>query len=155
MVCEEILMREYDTGATRDDCSRKPDYEGFLSPLVVYRFGAYMHKNRKQADGKLRDSDNWQKGIPLKDYMKSGWRHFFDWWFYHRHSGPGSRAFLEEALCALLFNAMGYLHVLLTDATKETSPGYGTGASAPLQSKVPRNKWGLRDRVWSSDPMKP
>jgi len=101
-------MRNFATGATRDTSEGKPDYEGFLSPLVIERYGEYMNKHRKQADGKLRDSDNWQKGIPRDTYMKSGWRHFFDWWKLHR-TLPSS-SLLEDALCALLFNVMGYLH---------------------------------------------
>jgi hypothetical protein len=101
-------MRQFTTGATRDSDTDKYDYEGFLSPLVLERYGEYMHKHRKQADGKLRDSDNWQKGIPKDAYMKSGWRHFMDWWKEHRKIA--SREGLEDALCALLFNVMGYLH---------------------------------------------
>jgi len=56
-------MREFISGATRDDSEGKNDYEGYLSPLVLRRFGDYMTLHRKQADGKLRDSDNWQKGM--------------------------------------------------------------------------------------------
>lgn len=109
--CQEVpdtLMRTFETGATRDVDADKFDYEGFLSPLVLRRYAAYMHKHRMQADGNLRDSDNWTKGIPKDAYMKSGWRHFFDWWSEHR--GLASREGLEDALCALLFNAQGYLH---------------------------------------------
>lgn len=104
-------MRTFDTGATRDSDEGKLDYEGFFSPLVVERYAQYMHKHRKQSDGNLRDSDNWQKGIPLTAYMKSGWRHFVDWWFEHR--GLPSREGIEDALCGVLFNAMGYLHEIL------------------------------------------
>ena len=104
-------MRQFETGATRDDDSIKPDYEGFLSPLVLVRFGEYMHKHRKQADGSLRASDNWQKGIPKDAYMKSAWRHFMDWWLEHR--GLPSRDGIEEALMGLLFNVMGYTHEYL------------------------------------------
>lgn len=104
-------MRKFKSGATRDTDVGKYDYEGFLSPLVLERYGQYMDKHRKQADGKLRDSDNWQKGIPLTAYIKSGYRHFFDWWFEHR--GFKSREGLEDALCALIFNTMGYLHEIL------------------------------------------
>jgi hypothetical protein len=43
--------------------------------------------------------------------MKSGWRHFMDWWLEHR--GFESREGAEEALCGLLFNVSGYLHELL------------------------------------------
>lgn len=105
-------MRTFDTGATRDVDENKYDYEGFLSPLVVERFAAYMHKHRLQADGKLRDSDNWQKGMPLVVYMKSGWRHFFEWWREHRAGNTGD--VLQEAICALMFNLQGYLHTVLT-----------------------------------------
>jgi hypothetical protein len=108
-------MREFETGATRDSDESKPDYEGFLSPLVVERFGAYMTKHRAQADGKLRASDNWQKGIPLDAYMKSAWRHFVEWWREHRR-GDGGGAVAQEALCALLFNVQGYLHEALRPA---------------------------------------
>lgn len=101
-------MRKFDTGATRNTDEGKLDFEGFLSPLVLERYGQYMHKHRMQADGNLRDSDNWQKGIPLAAYMKSGWRHFRDWWREHR--GYPTDEGIEEALCALIFNASGYLH---------------------------------------------
>ena len=115
-------MREFETGATRDQDDTKPDYEGFLSPLVVARYGEYMHKNRVQADGTLRASDNWQKGIPLTAYMKSGFRHFMEWWRLHRRdafrSWQADSADMQEALCALMFNAMGYLHVVLTEDAK-------------------------------------
>ena|SRR6266702_3983993 len=104
-------VREFKTGATRDLDENKFDYEGFYSPLVVERFGAYMHKHRKRIDGNLRDSDNWQKGIPLDAYMKSGWRHFQDWWKQHR--GYKGTDELEESICALMFNAQGYLYEIL------------------------------------------
>ena len=106
-------MRTFKTGATRDSDKSKADYEGFLSPLVIERFGAYMHKHRIEASGSLRDSDNWQKGIPKEAYIKSGWRHFLDWWKEHR--GYKSREGIEDALCGVLFNTSGYLHELLKD----------------------------------------
>jgi hypothetical protein len=101
-------VRRFDTGATRDLDASKLDLEGFLSPLVLRRFAEYMHANRQLADGTLRDSDNWQKGIPQTAYMKSGFRHFFDWWCEHR--GVETKEGMELALCGLLFNCMGYLH---------------------------------------------
>lgn len=104
-------VRKFDTGATRDTDSGKFDYEGFMSPLVVKRFGEYMDKHRVLPDGTLRASDNWQKGIPLDVYMKSGFRHFMDWWLDHR--GLPVDADVEDALCALMFNVQGYLHEML------------------------------------------
>lgn len=111
MAMGKIQMRKFETGATRNSEEGKLDFEGFLSPLVLERFAEFMHKHRIQADGKLRDSDNWQKGMPLETYMKSGFRHFMSWWKEHR--GHPTDEGLEEALCALLFNASGYLHETL------------------------------------------
>jgi hypothetical protein len=103
-------MRSFETGATRDDDVTKPDYEGFLSPLVIKRFGEYMHAHRRQSDGNLRASDNWQKGIPPDQYMKSLLRHVADLWLHHdgfpeQATDPN----IENVLCAILFNVQGYL----------------------------------------------
>ena len=108
-------VRTFETGATRDSVEGKFDFEGFLSPVVLERFAAYMHANRVQPDGSLRDSDNWQKGIPLDQYMKSAWRHFFAWWKIHRggtvlDERDGHAVTVAEAICGLLFNLQGYLH---------------------------------------------
>jgi hypothetical protein len=109
-------VRKFDTGATRDDDDDKLDYEGFFSPQVLQAYAEYMHKNRVQADGKLRASDNWQRGIPREAYMKSAWRHFMDVWSMHRagygeDETPGDHhEMIVDAVCALLFNLMGYLH---------------------------------------------
>jgi hypothetical protein len=102
-----IDMRKFATGATRDVEDGKLDYDGFLSPLALERFAQYMDKHRHTPAG-LRDSDNWQKGIPLDAYRKSAWRHFFDFWRLARSASIGEA--VEEALCALLFNVQGYLH---------------------------------------------
>ena len=108
-------VRTFDTGATRDTESGKYDYEGFLSPAVLCRFAEFMNKHRVQTDGNLRASDNWQKGIPKDAYMKSAWRHFHDWWSIHRDMPTRYTEGLEDALCALMFNAMGYLHETLKE----------------------------------------
>ena len=103
-------MRKFETGATRNDDDGKLDFEGFLSPLTLERFAEYMHKHRLQADGQLRASDNWQKGMPVSEYMKSKWRHFMATWKAHRgYPAPD----IEESLCAELFNTMGMLHEIL------------------------------------------
>lgn len=106
----EPVVREFETGATRDVDTNKLDYEGFFSPLVMERYAQYMHGKRRLADGSYRDADNWQKGMPREAYMKSGFRHFFDWWALHRGWKRIALEPLETALCGLLFNVMGYLH---------------------------------------------
>lgn len=111
-------VREFTTGATRSPDSERYDPEGFLSPLVIERFSEYMHKHRKQSDGTLRDSDNWQKGMPLPSYAKGMWRHFLHFWMRHRGwetKDAGAAATIEEDLCAIIFNAQGYLHTLLKE----------------------------------------
>ena len=116
-------IRTFETGATRDTDSGKHDYEGFLSPLVIERFGEYMSLHRHQADGKLRDSDNWQKGIPKKEYIKSMFRHLITLWGIHRGYEPVNE--LEVALCGILFNAQGYLHEVLKEGiTLQNAPSY-------------------------------
>lgn len=119
-------MRLFETGATRDIDTNKYDYEGFLSPLVLRRFGEYMHKHRLQTDGSLRTSDNWQKGIPLDAYVKSAWRHFMDWWSRHRRTQD--RELILEALMGLLFNVQGYAHELLKEQE-------GMGIAVPTAPK--------------------
>ncbi len=123
---ERNTMRQFDTGATRDTDLNKLDYEGFLSPLVIKRYAEYLNKHRTQADGNIRDSDNWQQGIPLKVYMKSLWRHFMDMWSWHRRTGlyilGDGNEDREEAICAVIFNASGYLHELLKMKTEPQKP---------------------------------
>lgn len=99
-------MRTFESGATRNDNPDRLDYESFLSPAVLKRYAEYLHKHRVQADGKLRDSDNWQQGIPKDVYMKSAVRHFIDVWAGHRKAWDVD---MEESLCAVMFNIMGYL----------------------------------------------
>ena len=88
-----------------------------------------MHQHRKQADGKLRDSDNWQKGIPISAYKKSLIRHTMDIWSVWRGFMPLSvkkeypndsvRKIIINLLCAIIFNAMGYLYELLRYENEE------------------------------------
>lgn len=127
----EGVLEKFPTGATRHNDAEKPDYEGFLSPLVVESFGKYMHTHRKQADGSLRDSDNWQKGIPLPKYMKSLWRHLHAAWKLHRGweveaeliGGKWVTPTLEDCLNGILFNTMGYLHEYLKQGVgKDKAP---------------------------------
>jgi len=105
--------RNFETGAYRDTDTGKLDFEGFLSPAVIVAFAAYMQKNRIQSDGCVRDSDNWQKGIPQDVYIKSMWRHFMDVWCNHR--GEPARDDMQTALCGLLFNVQGMLFEVLKE----------------------------------------
>ena len=105
-----LMMRTFETGATRDTDKDKYNYEGFLSSIVVKRYAKFMHKNRLQKDDSLREADNWQAGFTRQSFIDSGWRHFMDWWLHHDGFGEQAEEELEDALCALIFNAMGRLH---------------------------------------------
>lgn len=112
-------IRKFESGATRDTDVGKLDYEGFLSPIVLERYAQYLHKHRVQSDGKLRDADNWQKGMSIKTYMKSKVRHGVFTWLLHRGfpaiDDKGNEVDLEESLCGELFNTMGYLFEILKE----------------------------------------
>lgn len=116
-------MRTTETGATRDKEDGKLAYGRFLSPRVIRRYCEYLQVHRKQADGKLRDPDNWKKGMPVEWYRESLLRHVHEVWELTAQDGSEQSAWeregnepgfvtaevLEDALCATIFNAMGML----------------------------------------------
>jgi len=111
-------MNNFDTGATRSEDTVRDDPDGYLSPLFMEGYFSYMTKHRVQADGAVRDSDNWQKGIPLARYMKGLWRHFFHFWQRHRGykvNDPLAADSIEEDMYAMFFNLQGYGHEYLKD----------------------------------------
>lgn len=107
-VLKNVGIRQFESGANRNSDEGKLDFEGFLSPTVLEAYAVYMNSNRKLENGDIRDSDNWQKGIPRDAYMKSMWRHFMDVWKDHR--GLSTKEDEITNLCALLFNVSGLLH---------------------------------------------
>lgn len=118
-------IRTFKTGATRSQDATRDDPEGYLSPLVLQRFSQHMTKHRTQPDGSIRSSDNWQKGIPLDVYMKGLTRHHQHLWLRHRgwpveDNKAGSN--IEEDLCAIIFNAQGYLYELLKAKLTPNAP---------------------------------
>jgi hypothetical protein len=123
-VCDATIlsdtMRTFASGATRNTDTDKLDYEGFLSPYVLERYAKYLHKHRIQADGKLRASNNWAKGIPKDVYIKSLFRHFMDLWKAHKAAVTGDS--LEDSLCGVLFNTQGYLFEVLHEQNPTKYP---------------------------------
>lgn len=107
------MKREFETGATRDTVQGKPDMEGYFSPLALHAYCLHMLKHQRDPSGEWRESDNWQLGIPLDAYIKSGWRHFFDVWMNHRGVKRWRKEKIVTAICATIFNLMGYLHEYL------------------------------------------
>jgi hypothetical protein len=125
-------VREFPSGATRDDDQDKIDYEGFLSPLVLRRYGQYMHAHRTQVDGNRRPADNWQKGMPKAEYMKSLIRHTIGAWLTHR----GGEGDIQDLLCAVMFNAMGYLY---EDLREHSEPIPAPSTRPPWNASPPWN----------------
>jgi len=114
--------RVFSGGATRDTADGKPDFSGFLSPIVLRRFGAYMLKHQIGPGGTRRDADNWKAGMPQKVYLASLLRHVIDVWGGvggDDLDGPLDEESLEDALCAVLFNASGLLRERLLDRDVE------------------------------------
>ena len=112
------VMEQFGTGATRSDTSRRNDPEGYLSSIAIERYCEYMTKHRVQADGSIRDSDNWQKGMPFGRALKGLWRHLMHLWIRHRGFNPSDEfaaADMEEDLCAIMFNTQVMLHQLVKD----------------------------------------
>jgi len=109
-------MREFDTGATRNDNAEKFGITGFRSRYADEAYYAYMHGHRMQADGVLRDPDNWKKGMPIETYYEGLDRHHHDVFSIHesgqafRRNEDGGEVGLEDALAAMLFNITGLLH---------------------------------------------
>lgn len=115
-----VKIRKFKSGASRDTNEGKIEYARHLSPEVIKFFCEYMHKHRKLPGGSLRDPDNWKKGFPKQSYVDSGFRHFMEMWLLHEKrktkklTQKESEEF-KDALCGIMFNAIGHLHEELKD----------------------------------------
>lgn len=114
-------IRTFTSGATRDTDKGKLNYLKALSPLVLQRYVQYLDKHRLQTDGNYRDWDNWKLGIDKQTYRESRLRHEIAVWLLHEgyevsdNHGPVD---IEDALCGIIFNAMGDLYEVLVEITK-------------------------------------
>ena len=104
-------MRNFETGATRDDDTNKPEPWGFNSALADKRFNEYMQTHQLQADGKKRASDNWKKGMAVEQvYKHSLSRHVEDLrLIFEGHPEEATEQNMEVVLCAIRFNVNGML----------------------------------------------
>jgi hypothetical protein len=132
-------MRSFDTGATRDTAEGKLDMEGFTHPMVMKQFAKYMNMNRLQSDGQLRDSDNWQKGIPIEAYVKSLKRHTDDVWLEHRTFKTPTG--IIASLCGVMFNSMGMLHEVLKDCDWKLQDFDGDEPTPEMKKRMDRIKF--------------
>lgn len=132
------LVRTFETGATRSQDAERDDPEGYLSPLAIDRYCEYMTKHRKQPDGTIRASDNWQLGMSMRSYIKGLWRHVLHAWTRYRGfpvRDPKAAENAEEDFCAIIFNAQGALHELvkarLSAQAKSAYNDEATGVTDP------------------------
>ena len=121
-------LRKFDTGAIRDTDSGKLSYSKGLSFLVLRRYLQYLGKHRTLPDGSVRDWDNWKKGIAPEVYRDSLTRHVADVNIvadgYSAEDNHG-KCDLEDLLCAVMFNSMGWLYEIL-ESKKENHGGKTT-----------------------------
>ncbi len=113
---DDGVLRTFDTGATRDTGEDKVEPWGYMSELAELAYADYMQMHQVQSDGKLRDSDNWKKGIPLDAFYHSLSRHILDLrLIWNGHADHARTSNLIEALCAIKFNVDGLLHELVKE----------------------------------------
>jgi len=111
------IMREFPSGAKRDTDEGKVNYIKSFSPLVLQAYGEFMLKHNSQRDGEKREEDNWKKGFGTQSFMESKMRHIIEgtWMIFDGFSNKD----IVDALCAELFNTMGFLHEVLVKRREE------------------------------------
>jgi hypothetical protein len=95
-------VRQFETGAIRDLDEGKPNFYECLSPFAQWRYGEYMAKKASKYG-----ADNWTKGIPAEEYLKSLERHLLKLKMEHKY---GHVMESEDHASAIWFNIMGYIH---------------------------------------------
>ena len=108
-------MRKTKTGAIRNNDKGKIDYV-HISSIADRCFCEYMHAHMTQADGKIREADNWKKGMPFKWYKKSFLGHIQDVKMLMEGNNvmeDGKAIEIFEALMGAKFNMDGMIHTLM------------------------------------------
>jgi len=96
-------VRQFTTGAIRDNDSTKPDYIETVSWTAFRKFGEYM-TSKKQKYG----AGNFKKGIPIESYEQSLVRHLQK--YLENKYEDGQQEVNEDHLSAMIFNICGILH---------------------------------------------
>jgi hypothetical protein len=129
-------MRNFNEKAKRDGLNGKLHPYGFSHPLCDHVFNKYMDYHREQADGQLREPDNWWGGWDRKISLDSLARHVEDlkclhagYMVYKQKVDNGEITHVvkkgfkpekgwkevteAETVCAIRFNSMAYLLEIL------------------------------------------
>ena len=130
-------VRRFASGATRSVDEEKINPLAAISPEVLERFAEYMQEQKQLPDGTVRLESDWKSGIPRKRYAEALGRHFLEFWLkwddLHESDYTGTMEFLEEPLCALLFNAQGLLHEILLRRDVKEEPTQTLPATSEVQ----------------------
>jgi len=106
-------IQTFESGATRTSEDGRLSYVRGLSPVVLRRYLQYLAKHRKQADGSMREFDNWKQGIPMRRSFDGLGRHFFTLWLLMEgldiYDDSGQED-IQDVLCAIMFNTMSMLY---------------------------------------------
>ncbi len=115
--------RLFATGATRNNDPERVDWVRMMSLSALFEYADYMRRHRKQADGALREFDNWKGqdgkgGFPKHEIVESLVRHTLDLAALESGVEPMRKCEEKEACCAIIFNAMAYLHTILAEVER-------------------------------------
>lgn len=119
---EKKQIHQFESGATRSVETDRPCYRKALSPIVLQYYVAYINKHRKQADGSMRDWDNWKSGIPKDRSLEGLGRHDMSVWLLmqgfpaYDNNGPVT---LKDSLCGIIFNSTSLLHEILKEEMEQ------------------------------------
>ena len=104
-------IRQFKTGAVRDQDDTKERYVECFSFTAWRRFAQYMKTQEKKYP-----PDNWRKGIPEKEYEQSLMRHLQKY-FMNKYEG-GQLELDVDHLAAAYFNLQG----IMFEQSKLTPP---------------------------------
>ena len=96
-------MREFATGAVRDDGNEKEDYIESISWLTLKRYCQYMTRMASKYG-----RGNWIKGIPVESYEQSLLRHIQKY-IANKYHNAGDEPEIDH-LSGAMFNLQGLMH---------------------------------------------
>lgn len=96
-------MRQFDTGAVRDDGHEKEDYIESISWLTLKRYCQYMTRMASKYG-----RGNWIKGIPIESYEQSLLRHI-EKYIANKYYNAGDEPDIDH-LSGAMFNLQGLMH---------------------------------------------
>lgn len=108
---KHLKVRQFESGAIRDNDSTKEDYIETISWRAMKRYAQYMTgKKAKYGSG------NFKKGIPIESYEQSLLRHVQKY-LVNKYEG-GTMEKEEDHLSAMVFNIFGIMHEEGNDKSK-------------------------------------